>query len=285
MSGSRRIGGRVVPVISEDDLPSSPSVSQSHEEVPASSSHVAVVNLRHTNKGELLPLMSFGHYPFDIAGDNRKKLVWDIIKLEKKFAILATHYGIQIFPQERSGVYTGWEGSGVRRVLNNDFVSKAFSAKESARIVACSVSGASGTVKDKVVLFSDSELEHYFPRREEWVVEASPYAISNGVKTIADSNGRQICRWGLRNVAGEGIGSFLGVDFDGHIKEFDSSAGFAVRPYIVITMQDKERSKLDSLLAAGSKAAETIAQGAGSIFGGSNAWDSAGDIIEFFWDF
>lgn len=85
-------------------------------------------------------ILEFGRYPQGSDG-GILPIKWRVLDINNKKALLLSVYGLEVKSYKNrykkgDWGYTSWSKSGIRRWLNNDFYTQAFSDKETERIIA-----------------------------------------------------------------------------------------------------------------------------------------------------
>ena len=116
---------------------------------------ISASNSRIANVGDIV---QFGHYPQNIEDDDNSPIEWVVIKKEKNILTLLSRKVLEIMPFNKIVVNGNWEKSNLRKWLNNDFKTKAFSKNELEAIVLITREN----VKDTVSLLSLQEVKTVF---------------------------------------------------------------------------------------------------------------------------
>lgn len=175
-----------------------------------------------------------------------KSIGWQVLAVEGGKALVIAQEGIDVkqFNEER-GEYV-WKSSTLRKWLNGDFLSAAFTSEQQSKIVTTKVTneknpywatGGSAATKDKLFCLSITEAEKYFGRDGDAKCYPSDYALSQGAYTDEDGG----CCWWLRD-AGYDVNmgeSAADVNTTGFI--FDSGAyvdkaTYCVRPAMWVSI-------------------------------------------------
>lgn len=166
--------------------------------------------------------ISFGRY----AGED---IEWIILEKNDESVLLISKYVIEgrMFNDATQNVT--WETSALRRWLNGEFYSKAFSKDEKDNIYTTTVktppnpnNGVDGgkDTEDRVFLLSIDEVYKYFPAEAERTATATDHA-ANSVYLIRDTYGT-ISSWWLRSMSYPGtdnVSYATHVSYDGTIGE------------------------------------------------------------------
>ena len=161
--------------------------------------------------------VTFGRYPQN-SGDTPEPIEWLVLDNDGKTALLLSKYGLDCQPFHGKCVETSWRECDLRRWMNRDFLSRAFSADEQGRIFDSSVytgdnphfgTRGCGLTCDKLFCLSLEEAWKYFSGtkkkygcKERWhsdaadanwwvcrerACKATAYAVSNGAYIGANS--------------------------------------------------------------------------------------------------
>ena len=155
--------------------------------------------------------VTFGRYPQTTSGTDSTPIWWFVLDYDSvnRRALLISWYGLDTQPYNTEKAYVTWEQCTLRAWLNNDFLNKAFTAKERSAILLTDLDnsdiarlddrtavgsapanpGGSNT-RDKIFLLSEKEATKYFGVQNWDVrgsrdnilasVEPTPWAIQQG---------------------------------------------------------------------------------------------------------
>ena len=159
-------------------------------------------NLKNVEVGSTV---KFGFYEQDNNPENNaEEIEWLVLDMKGKNALLISKYVLDSHQFNSNRVDTTWEKSSLRKWLNGSFYKKVFTKKQQELILNTSVpadknpvydSEAGKSTKDKIFLFSISEVNTYYPLETDRRCYSTDYAKANGVKTRAGTN---TCWWLLR---------------------------------------------------------------------------------------
>ena len=150
---------------------------------------------------------------------------WIVLDVENGRSLLISKYGLDCQQFNASGNPTTWERCSLRRWLNGEFLSNAFSKTEIAKIKTSKVQAhktpnsiidPGKPTQDMVFLLSFQEATKYFYPKETLVCKPTDYAISCGIY-VDKSNGA--CRWLLRSPGYQSKFATF-VNCDGQIDDF-----------------------------------------------------------------
>ena len=150
---------------------------------------------------------------------------WIVLDVENCRSLLISKYGLDCQQFNASGNPTTWERCSLRRWLNGEFLSNAFSKTEIAKIKTSKVQAhktpnsridPGKPTQDMVFLLSFQEATKYFYPKETLVCKPTDYAISCGIY-VDKSNGA--CRWLLRSPGYQSKFTTF-VNCDGQIDDF-----------------------------------------------------------------
>ncbi|MBR2528288.1 MAG: hypothetical protein IKE58_07455 [Blautia sp.] len=123
-------------------------------------------------------VVTFGSYPQKAAFDNPPKqaIEWIVLDTEENRSLLLSRYILDMKSYHEKWEDITWEGCGLRRWLNQDFLTEAFTEQERTRIPTVTIenpdnanwvtSGGRAT-RDQIFLISINDLEKYFLSEEE----------------------------------------------------------------------------------------------------------------------
>ncbi len=210
-------------------------------------------------------IVTFGQYPQGANGEV-EPLEWRVLAIEDDTALLLTEKCIECLPYNEEFIEVTWENCTLRRWMNSDFISKAFTSDEQIKIVTSTLSndgddtedeeftlsivGVDGEEQTKTVTFSNDgndtqdkvfalsipEAEKYFADDKSRSAYATEYAKKKGCY-VNDDIGTTL--WRLRSpgnipdlaafVYDDGFVDSLGSDVDG--------SDVAVRPACRVKLQ------------------------------------------------
>lgn len=195
--------------------------------------------------------VELGTWAFDSRG-NMRKISWLIIdKFDDGTGLLMTKYGIDTKKFNNDGGSTNWEECSLRKWLNEDFLSQAFTEKESEGIMPSTIETPNKkglmsflkktiTTKDLVFLLSAEEAETFFANDGKRKTLPTAWALQN--LAYCDEGNDKACWWWLRSpgksasrVACVCVGS---VNEDGELADF---SGNSIRPVIKFNLNIYEQ--------------------------------------------
>ena len=196
---------------------------------------VSVLDSASANNIEPGDFVNFGTYPQEKNETEVTPISWRVLAVEGNKAFLLSEMALDDKAYDESGYEDTWEECTLRKWLNEDFLSKAFSSEEQTAIFMTEVDNSKSqgnpkwkatyqnNTQDKIFLLSYQEMQMY----SEWVGGCKPtkYAITQGAKGFNNDS----CYWWLRS-PGEKTWQVACVD-DRHIFSaawLDKSRG--VRP-------------------------------------------------------
>ena len=187
-------------------------------------------------------IVTFGQY--DVSKGVKSDIEWIVLDVQDDQSLLLSKNALDCIPYNKNYGPITWADASIRRWLNGEFYSAAFSKEEQERIVRTAVDNSSkqcnenwksaggANTKDQVFLLSYAEANMLLSQ-EEMKCKPTPYAVLKGTETYeggGKNNGN--CWWWLRSPGSKGYNA-AGVRYDGSIidEHADYSAG-AVRPAI-----------------------------------------------------
>lgn len=195
-------------------------------------------------------LVSFGRYEQDNNLENgQEEILWLVMEAHEDRLVLMSLYALDAMPYSADGSEVGWENSGVRAFLNNEFYHHAFNVDEQQQILDTLVvtpenpvygTFNSADTVDKVYLLDFFETMRYFDIPEaietvypQTIAQATPYTMSKDV-WLENPDTTHVWMWlrsngSSQSNAGE-IGSYGYLSFNGG----DVNKTRALRPLIQI---------------------------------------------------
>lgn len=179
---------------------------------------------QHPYVAQVGDIIYMGEYEQDNKTSNGKEEIeWIVLEKDGSGKMLViSKYALDCRHYHSSGKEVTWENSDIRKWLNNDFVSNAFTdvEKNSIKITTVENDGNSDydidggkDTKDSIFLLSIDEAKQYFPKNIDRMCQATKYAEAQGSEF--DSITRN-CRWWLRS-PGSSLYSASSVKIDGFI--------------------------------------------------------------------
>ncbi len=163
-------------------------------------------------------IVLFGHYEQDNDIANGKEIIeWMVLDIQEDKALLLSKHGLDKMDYGTRNASTPWEKSVVRKWLNKNFLSEAFTAEEQKAILTTNVDNSKKqgnsewktkggkNTKDKLFLLSFHEaFEQYFASDEERLCTPTDYVDPNNNKRALFSftikvEGRATYIWWLRS--------------------------------------------------------------------------------------
>ena len=147
-------------------------------------------------------LITFGKYKQN--SDLPTDIEWQVLSVRDKKALVISKYGLDNKPINTEHIDSTWETCSLRKWLNNEFLSEAFSDEEKALIPKVTVSEEkvpeSKTVpgnptEDRIFVLSVTEAEKYFKSNVSRKCTPTDHAVSNGTR----KNSSGLCCWWLRS--------------------------------------------------------------------------------------
>lgn len=188
---------------------------------------------------------TFGTYPQTSAGTDATAIEWLVLDYDAKGnrALLISRYVLDCELYNASKMSVTWETCTLRKWLNNDFFSKAFSSQQQTAILTTTVDNSKSqgyydtnggnNTQDKVFLLSYAEAWKYFKSDDARMCAPTDYAIKQGALTSSSYivDGREACWWWWLRSPGKSSTSACSVNYLGacnyYIVSYDNDA---VRP-------------------------------------------------------
>ncbi|MGN0617784.1 MAG: DUF6273 domain-containing protein [Ruminiclostridium sp.] len=200
-------------------------------------------------------VIELGTYEQDNNFSNgAEQISWRIIAREGNKALLLSYYALDCIPYNTTDSKVTWENSSIRRWLNNDFYTKAFSNAEKQQIVRTPItadknpkyseSTPGNDTNDNVFLLSIKEKNWYVDSLS--MCEATDYAKARGAYIVRNDGYLFVdywyyydtCLWWLRTVGGSNDSAVF-VDEYGSINNYGyhvAESNVAVRPAMWINL-------------------------------------------------
>ncbi len=191
-------------------------------------------------------ILRFGRYP---QGKDGKLLAikWEILDERDGSALLLSKCALAVKPFHEAYTDVTWESCALRKWLNGEFLSTAFSAAEKSRILLSNVTAdrnpnhgtdPGNDTRDCVFLLSCEEALNYFADDAARKCMPTQHAAANTSALFSRSLGRDgACWWWLRS-PGSSRSLAASVRNDGCIRgDIVHSGGNAVRPAIWIRLK------------------------------------------------
>ena len=172
------------------------------EEINADSN---ITSKQEITTAEVGNIITFGVYEQDNDTSNGKEAIeWLVLAKEGTKILVTSKYALDSKRFHIGLTDATWETCTLRKWLNNEFLSEAFSTDECAMIPTVTVSAdenpeystnPGNVTEDKVFLLSITEANKYFESDEAKECEPTDYADAEGADSIHNGN----CWWWLRS--------------------------------------------------------------------------------------
>jgi len=186
---------------------------------------------------------TFGNYPQGEDGEEQP-IEWRVLAVEDGKALVISEKLLDCVKYNETDKDVTWETCTLRKWMNNDFISKAFSSSEQEKIVTVTnqnpnnpeygTKGGNAT-QDKIFALSIDEAEKYFGSDDDRMAAPTEYAIITGAWTSDNyslPSGEKTCWWWFRSPGYNSLSAAY-VLFDGVIDQDGRDVGsnkVAVRP-------------------------------------------------------
>ncbi len=186
----------------------------------------------------------FGSYPQTEEGTDDTPIEWQVLDIRDGKALLVSRYALDCRAYHVSDEQVTWKNSSLRKWLNGEFYTAAFSASERRKIARVNIiaddnpqydTDPGKDMWDKVFLLSAAEAEKYLVR-EDRVCGVTKYAEQRGAWTRNINHLDQIAAgyWWLRtsgssSLKSAGVASSGEIDYSGR---YVSDHSRVVRPAI-----------------------------------------------------
>ena len=204
----------------------------------------------------------FGRFEQDGDPDNGPEPIeWLTLAVDGSKALAVSRYILDAKAYHPSGGTVDWNGSSLRKWLNDDFLTSSFNEAEQARIRMTPLSDPgnelfgtkkSPDTKDRVFLLSIEDAENYFETDEERSDWATDYAVTDGIfvdQTAGNS------WWWLRTAGASGSNAaYVGVA--GWVMDrgmFVENPYVGVRPALWLYLTEEAAEEEDDLSASANR--------------------------------
>ncbi|MGN0753809.1 MAG: DUF6273 domain-containing protein [Aristaeellaceae bacterium] len=196
-------------------------------------------------------ILSFGWYEQDAQTMNgMEPIEWIVLdKNDDGDLLLMSLYALDAQPFHSEGTFAGWDDCSLRRWLNNDFLTKAFSDQQQGVILSSTVDNSQGNpewgteaginTQDKIFLLSYQEVLKYLGKTEDRLCIATAYCRSRGA-TVCKGNIQDkeywFAGWWLRS-PGPDYSFAAMINCYGPLGRYDfiSNCTYAVRPALWVS--------------------------------------------------
>lgn len=159
----------------------------------------------------------FGEYEQDNDKENGKEYIkWRVLEVENRRALVVSEYGLEYKKyNEYDNVLLEWENSALRKWLNSDFLSEAFSDEEQEKIMDTpnvneGVVYYDTTTNDKLFCLSANEVGRLFDSEEDRICKPTRYALENSNKSTLNGSRNH---WWMRNAGTyQSFGAYVQAD-------------------------------------------------------------------------
>ncbi len=191
-------------------------------------------------------IVCLGSFEQDDDRENGKEPIeWIVLDVQDGRSLVISRYALDCLPYEAKENAVAWETCSLRKWLNNDFLSEAFSREEQKRIPRVTVTADQNPeydtspgkdTKDQVFLLSIPEAERYFASDADRACAATPSTIAKECY-VNPKDGS--CCWWLRS---PGVNSAFAAFTDSYgVVKYGGDAisygGFGLRPALWIDLQ------------------------------------------------
>ncbi len=192
-------------------------------------------------------VITFGSYEQDNdLSDGQEPIEWLILAAEENHYLLISKYVLDAQRYNEESEYVTWETCSLREWLNTEFLQRAFSDREKARIETKSVpadrnpnssANPGDTTWDKVFLLSIPEATQLLSSEEERMCMPTAYAQDHGCYRYSTGGN---CWWWLRSPGGNYL-YISGIDYVGAVSYGGSfiSGLSGVRPALWVNIKSE----------------------------------------------
>jgi hypothetical protein len=131
---------------------------------------------------------TFGNYPQGANGEEQP-IEWRVLAVEDGKALVVSKKLLDCVEYNETRIIVTWETCTLRKWMNNDFISKAFSSSQQAKLATVTnenrdnpdyhTSGGNAT-QDRIFALSTDEAEKYFRSDEDRLAAPTEYAKKQG---------------------------------------------------------------------------------------------------------
>lgn len=185
----------------------------------------------------------FGSFWQNKANSKKEDIEWQVLEKDNDRIFVISRYALTCEQFHTESYTRGWEKCSLREWLNDNFFYAAFTSEEQAKIPSVTVDLESGdTIQDKIFLLSASEVQMYFPTKQDRECVPTEYAVSQGA-LLRNKESVTTCDWWLRSpTRKDAFGNFAAtIVYDsGEIGEGTCAADskhVSVRPVLWINLQ------------------------------------------------
>ena len=197
--------------------------------------------------------IEFGCYEQDNDTGEEEPIVWRVLAIEDREALLISQDCLDVFPYHMTQEETVWSDCDLRSWLNSEFLMRAFDTGEQDLLLEkgyeteenlhYETDGGEPSEDDRVFILSHQEVLDYFDGREDRIACASKWAAERDEEGMADAYVSEVsdgCFWWLRTPGetqedAECIGAEGSILFSGYaVTQMD----VGVRPAIWVKIKD-----------------------------------------------
>lgn len=191
--------------------------------------------------------IKLGKYEQDNNESNgAEKIEWLVLDVVADRALIISKYCLDCQPYDED-CFNEWEGSSLRKWMNDAFYNTAFSSKEQNNILLSDITNpgndmydvySSRNTSDKLFALSMDEAGEYFSDDSQRLAAPTKYAKKQGAEVMKNGN----CNWWLRTAGSHNsMNNFSTyVSDEGWISDFGEGAGhknIGVRPAMWIATE------------------------------------------------
>lgn len=172
--------------------------------MPNNTSSVSALNLKEDNFVKIDSTITVGNY-WQESSEKKSPIEWIVLKKKGKKALLVSKLALNCKQYHHYYLPVNWEKCDLRKWLNTEFLTDAFSDEEQARIPIthlinednkkCGTRGGNAT-EDRIFCLSISEAQSFFKDDDSRKCLPTAYAIENNA-WYSDENG--CCDYWLRS--------------------------------------------------------------------------------------
>ena len=165
-------------------------------------------------------IVKFGHYEQDNSQKNGMEPVeWIVLDVQDDKALLLSRYGLDVKPYHNKLENVTWETCDIRKWLNDEFISTAFSTEEMSAVLWTDVDNSDSqgykgwntkggnNTRDRIFLLSYAEVHQYLgleygDKKKKTRAEPTVYARNHGAyvnRSYKTEDGADAASWWLRS--------------------------------------------------------------------------------------
>jgi len=189
-------------------------------------------------------LIQFGTYPQTATGTDKTPIQWRVLEEKDGELLFIADKILECVPYHTSYTIITWQECSLRKWLNKDFYTRAFSDVEKSKILTSSDNGNGiesandlPATQDKVFLLNTAEVNQYFS--SDYARQASGTVYAKWVDNRALHVDKGSSWWWLRNRGSGGSGHAAIINYNGCVSDYGGNVdrgNFGVRPAVRVRL-------------------------------------------------